>query len=94
MRMILARHGQTQWNAQQTFRERADIVFDETGIQQEHQLLEATCNEIRLTANAYYLPRHLMSSHHELCFPGSVTDRVVDHAQCTVIVVKKEHTKY
>jgi len=26
-------------------------------------------------------------------FIGSVTDRVVDHAQCTVIVVKREHTK-
>ena len=26
-------------------------------------------------------------------FLGSVTDRVVDHAQCTVIVVKKDHTK-
>ena len=26
-------------------------------------------------------------------FLGSVTDRVVDHAQCTVVVVKKEHTK-
>jgi nucleotide-binding universal stress UspA family protein len=24
---------------------------------------------------------------------GSVTDRVVDHAQCTVIVVKKDHMK-
>ena len=24
---------------------------------------------------------------------GSVTDRVVDHAQCTVIVVKKDHKK-
>jgi nucleotide-binding universal stress UspA family protein len=26
-------------------------------------------------------------------FIGSVTDRVVDHAQCTVIVVKRDHTK-
>ena len=26
-------------------------------------------------------------------FLGSVTDRVVDHAKCTVIVVKKEHKK-
>ena len=26
-------------------------------------------------------------------FIGSVTDRVVDHAQCTVIVVKREHAK-
>ncbi len=36
--IILIRHGETQWNASETFRGRADIDLNETGICQSELL--------------------------------------------------------
>ena len=44
MRIILARHGQTEWNAQQIFRGSADISLDGTGIRQAQALAERLAN--------------------------------------------------
>ncbi len=53
MEMILARHGETDWNRQEVFRGRSDIALNETGIRQAGQLasyLETTSLEAVFTS--------------------------------------------
>jgi phosphoserine phosphatase len=38
MKLILARHGQTEWNEKRIFRGRADMILDEVGIKQAEAL--------------------------------------------------------
>jgi broad specificity phosphatase PhoE len=48
-RILLVRHGQTEWNRQEIFRGRVDIPLDETGIEQARALAERLAGE-RLSA--------------------------------------------
>jgi len=45
LEIILARHGETAWNATETFRGRADVPLDETGIRQAKLLGEYLSHE-------------------------------------------------
>ena len=40
MNIILARHGETEWNIGEIFRGRADIELNETGVKQAELLAE------------------------------------------------------
>jgi len=45
LEIILARHGETEWNATETFRGRADVALNETGLQQARLLGEYLAHE-------------------------------------------------
>jgi broad specificity phosphatase PhoE len=40
LEIILARHGETEWNVEEVFRGRADVELNETGVQQAERLAE------------------------------------------------------
>jgi len=49
MKIILARHGETEWNVEEVFRGRADVELNETGIKQA-ELLAEYLSDIKLDA--------------------------------------------
>jgi broad specificity phosphatase PhoE len=44
MKLIIVRHGQTEWNKEEIFRGRADIPLDEIGLKQANAVAENLCH--------------------------------------------------
>jgi len=79
--LILARHGETDWNVEEIFRGRIDVELNETGVKQA-ELLAGYLRDLRLTA-IYSSPlkralktAELIASYHHLNIV--VTDDLID----------------
>jgi len=79
--IILARHGETDWNVEEIFRGRIDVELNETGVKQA-ELLAGYLRDLRLTA-IYSSPlkralktAELIASYHHLNIV--VTDDLID----------------
>ena len=79
--IILARHGETDWNVEEIFRGRIDVELNETGVKQA-ELLASYLRDLRLTA-IYSSPlkralktAELIASYHHLNIV--VTDDLID----------------
>jgi broad specificity phosphatase PhoE len=79
--LILARHGETDWNVEEIFRGRIDVELNETGVKQA-ELLASYLRDLRLTA-IYSSPlkralktAELIASYHHLNIV--VTDDLID----------------
>ena len=69
--IIIARHGQTEWNVEEVFRGRIDIGLDETGLKQAELLAEYLSSKKIETVYSSPLQRALktaeaIASHHDL----------------------------
>ncbi len=60
-RILLIRHGQTEWNRQQVFRGRADIALSKVGIEQAIALAERPAEEPVAAVHSRPLSRALVT---------------------------------
>ena len=63
-RVLLIRHGQTEWNRQQVFRGRADIPLSNVGIEQATALAERLAHEPIAAVYSSPLARALVTAEH------------------------------